>query len=68
LPANAKTLLKTKTRNGTDAEAVELVQTLINSKLSSTADFSLDLDEPTSGSKGKGGTGDNLDADLVTMI
>ena len=68
LPANAKTLLKTKTQNGTDAEAVQLVQTLINSKLSSTADFSLDLDDPSSGSKNKNGAGDGLDADLVTLI
>lgn len=68
LPANAKTLLKTKTQNGTDAEAVQLVQTLINSKLSSTADFSLDLDDPSSSSKNKNGAGDGLDADLVTLI
>lgn len=66
LPANAKTLLKTKTQNGTDAEAVQLVQTLINSKLSSTADFSLDLDVPSSDSKND--TKDGLDADLVTLI
>lgn len=68
LPANAKTLLKTKTQNGTDAEAVQLVQTLINSKLSSTADFSLDLDDPSSSSKNKNSAGDGLDADLVTLI
>lgn len=68
LPANAKTLLKTKTQNGTDAEAVQLVQTLINSKLSSTADFSLDLDDPSSSSKNKNSAGNGLDADLVTLI
>lgn len=69
LPANAKTLLKTKTQNGTDAEAIELVQTLINSRLSSTADFSLDLDEsPTSKDGKKGGAGENLDQDLVVNI
>lgn len=68
LPANAKTLLKTKTQNGTDAEAIELVQTLINSRLSSTADFSLDLDDSNGSSKGKEGVGENLDADLVTQI
>lgn len=50
LPANAKTLLKTKTQNGTDAEAVQLVQTLINSKLNWTADFSLDLQKPSTSS------------------
>lgn len=66
LPANAKTLLKTKTQNGTDAEAVQLIQTLINSKLNWTADFSLDLDVPSSDSKND--TKDGLDADLVTLI
>lgn len=68
LPANAKTLLKTKTQNGTDAEAVELVQTLINSRLSSTRDFSLDLDDSNGSSKGTKGVGENLKEDLVTQI
>lgn len=68
LPANAKTLLKTKTQNGTDAEAVELVQTLINSRLSSTTDFSLDLDDSKGSSKGTKGVGENLDADFVTQV
>ena len=66
LPENAKSLLKLKTQNGTDVEAVQLVQTLINSKLSSTTDFSLDLDD--SSSKNKNGAEDGLDADLVTLI
>lgn len=66
LPANAKTLLKTKTQNGTDAEAVQLIQTLINSKLNWTADFSLDLDVSSSDSKND--TKNGLDADLVTLI
>ena len=66
LPANAKTLLKTKTQNGTDEEAVQLVQTLINSKLSSTMGFS--LDDSSSSSKSKNGAEDNLDADLVSLI
>ena len=68
LPANAKTLLKTKTQNGTDAEAIELVQTLINSRLSSTTDFSLDLDDSNGSSKGEKGVGEKLNADLVTQI
>ena len=68
LPANAKTLLKTKTQNGTDAEAIELVQTLINSRLSSTTDFSLDLDDSNSSSKGKEGVGENLDRLVMEVM
>lgn len=67
LPANAKTLLKTKTANGTDEEAVQLVQTLINARLNSTSEFSLDMDSPNSGS-GKSGSKSGLDVNLVSMI
>lgn len=70
LPANAKTLLKTKTNNGTDAEAVELVSTLINSKMSTANDFSLSLDETPDSTSNKSANGgkSELDADLVTSV
>lgn len=69
LPANAKTLLKTKTNNGTDKEAVQLISTLINSKMSTTSDFSLELEDTPQSVSGKTGTDkSNLDADLVTSV
>lgn len=46
LPENAKTLLKTKTKNGTDEEAITLVSTLVNSTLNFTSEFQLDVDTP----------------------
>lgn len=67
LPINAKTLLKTKTQSGTDKEAEELVWTLISSKLSSTTDFQLDLDDSNSSSRKSNQKGD-LDADLILSI
>lgn len=67
LPINAKTLLKTKTQSGTDKEAEELVWTLISSKLSSTTDFQLDLDDSNSSSSKSNQKGD-LDADLILSI
>lgn len=67
LPINAKTLLKTKTQSGTDKEAEELVWTLISSKLSSTTDFQLDLDDSNSSSSESNQKGD-LDADLILSI
>lgn len=51
LPENAKTLLKTKTNNGTDEEAIQLVSTLVNSTLNYTKQFSLDLDKSSKDSK-----------------
>lgn len=69
LPANAKTLLKTKTTNGTDQEAIQLVQTLITSKTSSSTDFSLDLEDSPSTKKGKDGDNKSgVDADLVMNV
>ena len=67
LPINAKTLLKTKTQSGADKEAEELVWTLISSKLSSTTDFQLDLDDSNSSSSKSNQKGD-LDADLILSI
>ena len=67
LPINAKTLLKTKTQSGIDKEAEELVWTLISSKLSSTTDFQLDLDDSNSSSSKSNQKGD-LDADLILSI
>lgn len=43
LPVNAKTLLKTKTENGSDKEAIQLIETLIASQVNPTRHFELDL-------------------------
>lgn len=69
LPENAKTLLKTKTNNGTDKEAIELVSTLINSKLDYSREFSLDLDQTTDdSSNSKKDVNDKVKADLIMQI
>lgn len=69
LPENAKTLLKTKTNNGTDKEAIELVSTLINSKLDYSREFSLDLDQTTDDlSNSKKDVNDKVEANLVMQI
>lgn len=70
LPENAKTLLKTKTQNGTDKEAIELVSTLINSKLDYSREFSLDLDQKVDDSTNKNEKDPNnkIEADLVMQI
>lgn len=70
LPENAKTLLKTKTQNGTDSEAIELVSTLINSKLDYSREFSLDLDQKADDSTNKNEKDPNnkIEADLVMQI
>lgn len=44
LPENAKSLLKTKTRNGSDKEIQQLIEVLISSQVDSTQRFSLDLE------------------------
>ena len=44
LPENAKSLLKTKTRNGSDKEVQQLIEILISSQVDSTQRFSLDLE------------------------
>lgn len=69
LPENAKTLLKTKTNNGSDKEAIELVSTLINSKLDYSREFSLDLDQTTDdSSNSKKDVNDKVEANLVMQI
>lgn len=70
LPENAKTLLKTKTQNGTDSEAIELVSTLVNSKLNYSREFSLDLDKEAKNSSDKNSKdpNDKIEADLVMQI
>ena len=70
LPENAKTLLKTKTQNGTDSEAIELVSTLVNSKLDYSREFSLDLDQKADDSTNKNEKDPNnkIEADLVMQI
>ena len=44
LPENAKSLLKTKTRNGSDKEVQQLIEVLISSQVDNTQKFSLDLE------------------------
>ena len=70
LPENAKTLLKTKTQNGTDSEAIELVSTLVNSKLNYHKEFSLDLDKEADSSSDKNSKdpNDKIEADLIMQI
>lgn len=70
LPENAKTLLKTKTQNGTDKEAIELVATLVNSKLDYSREFSLDLDKEADNQTNKNSKdpNDKIEANLVMQI
>ena len=68
LPENAKTLLKTKTNNGTDEEAIQLVSTLVNSTLNYTKQFSLDLDKSSKDSKDNQDINSSIEADLITQI
>lgn len=69
LPENAKTLLKTKTQNGTDSEAIELVSTLVNSKLDYSREFSLDLDKKANNSSAdKTAKDKSQNMTLATMI
>lgn len=68
LPVNARTLLKTKTANGTDEEAIELVSMLLNSRLSSRQEFTLSAETP-SDRKGKNGTdGSDLKANIPIQV
>lgn len=66
LPNNAKTLLKTKTQNGTDEEAVQLIETLVSSQLNPTRHFDLDLAGGPSAKKTSGNNGN--DSDLSTSL
>lgn len=43
LPENAKSILKTKTRGGSNAEAYQLISELITSQISTTRDYTIDL-------------------------
>ena len=65
LPTNAKVLLKTKTENGTDKEAINLVASLVNSRLNYTNEFSLDVDTPKKDSSSEDSKRKN---DLVTSV
>ena len=66
LPENAKALLKTKTQNGTDSEAIKLVSTLVNSKLDYNREFSLDLDQKADISSEN--INDKIEANMVMQI
>jgi hypothetical protein len=69
LPANAKTLLKTKTENGTDKEAIQLIETLIASQVNPTRHFELDLKAgPSAKQVGKASGSIKDDSDLKTSL
>lgn len=71
LPTNAKTLLKTKTQNGTDKEAIELIEALLASQFNPTRHFEIDLKAgPTAKQVGRAsGTGNGKDdSDLSTSL
>lgn len=53
LPENARTLLKTKTQNGTDAEVIDLVSKLLSSKLSTKQQFTMSLETPKTNTESK---------------
>lgn len=69
LPKNAKTLLKTKTQNGTDSEAIELIQTLLASQFNPTRHFELDLKAgPSAKQVGKASGNIKDDSDLKVSL
>lgn len=69
LPKNAKTLLKTKTQNGTDNEAIELIQTLLASQFNPTRHFELDLKAGPTAKSVKNSSGDGKDdTELSTSL
>lgn len=49
LPENAKSLIKTKTKNGTGEEAIALVSQLISMSTSDTSEFSIDMQKTKDG-------------------
>lgn len=67
LPENAKTLLQTKTKGGSEEEAKQLMSELIVSKTSNTHNFNISLDSVTgkSGSGSKSGSNDTTKNDPV---
>lgn len=70
LPQNAKSLLKTRTKGGTDKEALNLVSTLVLSKTSTEKSFSADLEGgPTKKSMSKdANAGSKDDTDMKTSL
>lgn len=66
LPTNAKTLLRTKTRNGSIQEAKNLVSDIIVSRTSTTENFSANLESSKGKStSGSGSGGDDVKNDPV---
>lgn len=68
LPENSKTLLKVKS-DGTDKGAVEMIQSLISSKLSTTQEFSTKLEEtPNKDSKATSSKKNGFQLDPVSLL
>lgn len=70
LPQNAKSLLKTRTKGGTDKEALNLISTLVLSKTSEDRSFTVDLEGgPTKKSMSKdANAGSKDDTELKTSL
>ena len=70
LPQNAKSLLKTRTKGGTDKEALNLISTLVLSKTNTEKSFSADLEGgPTKKSMSKdANAGSKDDTDMKTSL
>ena len=70
LPQNAKSLLKTRTKGGTDKEALNLISTLVLSKTSEDRSFTVDLEGgPTKKSMSKdANAGSKDDTDMKTSL
>lgn len=70
LPQNAKSLLKTRTKGGTDKEALNLISTLVLSKTSTEKSFAADLEGgPTKKSMSKDtNAGSKDDTDMKTSL
>ena len=70
LPQNAKSLLKTRTKGGTDKEALNLISTLVLSKTGEDGSFTVDLEGgPTKKSMSKdANAGSKDDTELKTSL
>lgn len=68
LPLNMKTLLKLQTANGTDAEAREMIGSLIISKTSPEKEFTLKKEALASDKEDKEGSVKGLALDPVSML
>lgn len=75
LPANMKSLLKTRTQNGTDEEALTMVGQLVSSKTSPEKSFELKLEDTALDHQEKAGKGskdphstDGLSMDPMSMM